>query len=145
VGDLSGKHGKIPAGEDTFEASYLDLFAATAEDSKGYFGDLSVVVHLEDGKRLTCANFAVASEGGDGDEDEGDDDEEEGGSPCATSCVQPSPSGSAIPGVTEAPTSTGVDGTQPTQSDVVTAGAAGLRAGFAGAAAVVGAAVLFML
>jgi hypothetical protein len=106
-------------------------------------------VHLEDGKRLTCANFELASEGGEGGEDgegEGEDDDEDdgAGSPCETSCVQPTPSGSAIPSVTETPTETGSEGAQPTQSEVVTGGAAGLRAGFAGAA-LVGAAVLFML
>jgi hypothetical protein len=106
-------------------------------------------VHLEDGKRLTCANFELASEGGgddegEGEEGEGEDEDDGAGSPCETSCVQPTPSGSAIPSVTETPTETGSEGAQPTQSEVVTGGAAGLRAGFAGAA-LVGAAVLFML
>jgi hypothetical protein len=100
------------------------------------------VVHLEDGKRLTCANFALASEEGGDDEDEGEDDDG-AGTPCA-SCVTPSPSGSAIPTVTEAPTETGTEGSEPTETGVHTAGAAGLRVGFAGAA-VFGAAVLFML
>lgn len=152
VGDLSGKHGKIPAGQDTFEASYLDLFAATAEDSESFFGSRSVVIHLADGKRLTCANFELVEGGGGGGEDGGEGDDGEGededdDTPCETTCVEPTPSGSSIPGITDAPTSTGAGETEPTAtSSIVTAGAAGLKAGFAGAAAVVGAAAaLFML
>jgi hypothetical protein len=42
---------------------YVDLYLATRPDSKSYFGNLSVVVHLSNKTRIACANFTQISAG----------------------------------------------------------------------------------
>jgi hypothetical protein len=42
---------------------YVDLYSATRPDSKAYFGNLSVVVHLSNKTRIACANFTQISAG----------------------------------------------------------------------------------
>lgn len=59
TGDLSGKYGNITSQEWTQE--YVDLYSALRTDSVAYFGNLSVVVHLSDKKRIACANFTLAA------------------------------------------------------------------------------------
>ncbi|KAF2691000.1 Cu,Zn superoxide dismutase-like protein [Lentithecium fluviatile CBS 122367] len=60
TGDLSGKHGNITARD--FSAKYTDLFLATKEDPS-YFGKLSVVFHLSNKTRISCANFTLNAPG----------------------------------------------------------------------------------
>ncbi|KAK4252277.1 superoxide dismutase [Corynascus novoguineensis] len=83
VGDLSGKHGKIPADEDDFEASYVDLYASTVEDIGAFFGNRSIVFHYPNKTRITCANFERVEGGADlpggGDDDDNDDDHNDDG------------------------------------------------------------------
>ncbi|KAK0731568.1 superoxide dismutase, partial [Lasiosphaeris hirsuta] len=64
VGDLSGKHGAIPEGKDTFEANYLDLFASTHEGIGAFFGNRSIVFHYANKTRVSCANFQLVADGG---------------------------------------------------------------------------------
>ncbi|KAJ4380726.1 Cell surface superoxide dismutase [Cu-Zn] 4 [Didymella sp. IMI 355093] len=61
TGDLSGKHGNMTAQE--WSKEYIDLYSATRPDSKAYFGNLSVVVHLSNKTRIACANFTQISAG----------------------------------------------------------------------------------
>ncbi|KAL2125828.1 hypothetical protein VTI74DRAFT_2577 [Chaetomium olivicolor] len=58
VGDLSGKHGAIPADQDAWETSYVDLYASTAEGTGAFFGNRSLVIHYPNKTRITCASFA---------------------------------------------------------------------------------------
>lgn len=55
VGDLSGKFGVITS--DPFSASYLDEFATTMPGLGSFFGNRSMVIHLANSTRVTCANF----------------------------------------------------------------------------------------
>lgn len=64
VGDLAGKYGKITT--DPFEASYVDYFASTVDGLGSFFGNRSIVLHLANSTRITCANFVKASPGGSG-------------------------------------------------------------------------------
>ncbi|KAJ9157298.1 superoxide dismutase protein [Pleurostoma richardsiae] len=57
VGDLSGKHGKIPS--TSTDQTYTDYYAATLPGIGAFFGNRSVVVHFANTTRITCANFAV--------------------------------------------------------------------------------------
>jgi len=64
VGDLSGKHGKIPAptyGAVMFDASYNDLYASTKEGIGAFLGNRSIVIHRNDTTRLACANIVLES------------------------------------------------------------------------------------
>jgi hypothetical protein len=63
VGDLSGKHGKIPesASSVSFSSSYLDLYASTEEGIGAFLGNRSFVVHFANKTRITCASFKLAS------------------------------------------------------------------------------------
>ncbi|KAK0618318.1 superoxide dismutase, partial [Bombardia bombarda] len=61
VGDLSGKHGAIPANVSTWEASYVDLYASTVEGIGAFFGNRSLVIHFPNKTRITCASFESAS------------------------------------------------------------------------------------
>lgn len=63
VGDLSGKHGNIT--EQEWSQEYLDIYTATRPDSNAYFGNLSIVVHLSNKTRISCANFTQVSGGDD--------------------------------------------------------------------------------
>ncbi|KAF2131736.1 Cu,Zn superoxide dismutase-like protein [Dothidotthia symphoricarpi CBS 119687] len=59
TGDLSGKHGNITSQE--WSQEYVDLYSATRSDDVAFFGNLSVVVHMSDKKRIACANFTLAA------------------------------------------------------------------------------------
>ena len=137
VGDLSGKHGTIPADVGEWETSYVDLYASTLEGIGAFFGNRSIVVHYPNKTRITCASFAKV----------------EGGAslpvPSSSSTtVTAGPTGISSNTTTAAPTgvvpttSRGV--TAPSTTSVVTAAASSLRAGVVGAV-VFGAAVVFML
>lgn len=167
VGDLSGKHGAIPEGSTSFTTSYVDGYASTVESYEGFIGNLSVVIHLANSTRVTCANFKLieAPEGDDGNGDndddweDGDDDYEEDDDdysiPTLTASV-PAPSSfissvtsvtsvqsiTTEPSTTTEPTSTSQ---RPVPTDILEAGAPAViaKAGAAAVAAVVG--VVFML
>lgn len=63
VGDLAGKYGAIPAGKDTFSASYLDKYASLVEGTGAYFLNRSIVFHYPNKTRITCANFKITNAG----------------------------------------------------------------------------------
>jgi len=65
VGDLSGKHGEIPADVGTWETSYVDLYASTLEGIGAFFGNRSFVIHYPNKTRITCASFAKVGGGAD--------------------------------------------------------------------------------
>ncbi|KAI5279912.1 hypothetical protein KEM54_003935, partial [Ascosphaera aggregata] len=55
VGDLSGKHGKLPKGE--YLTMYKDDYLSINTMDVAFFGNLSLVVHANDNTRLNCGNF----------------------------------------------------------------------------------------
>jgi hypothetical protein len=55
TGDLSGKFGNITTQE--WSQEYVDPYSSTNPSDPSYFGDLSVVVHLSNKTRISCANF----------------------------------------------------------------------------------------
>lgn len=55
VGDLSGKHGLING--QSLNTSYVDPYISLNPDDKAFFGDLSVVFHLNNTTRIACANL----------------------------------------------------------------------------------------
>lgn len=59
VGDMSGKHGGIAAGEKNFVDSYVDLYESTKPGIGAFFGNRSVVIHAADKSRIACANFEL--------------------------------------------------------------------------------------
>lgn len=145
VGDLSGKHDKIPTGGDgTYETTYTELYASTLEGIGAFFGNRSVVIHYPNSTRITCANFSKV----------------EGGSAGTSATLLPSvtvPSGNssftvAPTGGVVAPSSTlggggGGAGPSPSASGTgapVPGAASGVRVG-AASALVFGAAIMFML
>ncbi|KAK3695332.1 superoxide dismutase [Podospora appendiculata] len=137
VGDLSGKHGKIPGGADPFVVTYTDLYASTLEGIGAFFGNRSLVVHFANKTRITCANFEPAVSG----------------LPTATSTTESSAcAGTGIPTATSSgnltapfPTGAAVTTSKPTQSSpIVTAAGASVKVGGVGAV-VFAAAVMFML
>jgi hypothetical protein len=149
VGDLSGKHGDIPTDQDTWETTYVDLYASTVEGYEGFFGNRSIVFHYPNKTRITCANFEKVEGGA-----ELPDPDPTSSTSSASSSVTGSfatgaptqgtgganPSFTATitggPSTTSRPSATGT-------SSIATAAASGLRAGV-GSVAAVGAAVLFM-
>ncbi|KAL2270100.1 hypothetical protein VTJ83DRAFT_2284 [Remersonia thermophila] len=162
VGDLSGKHGAIPANSTSFTYTFLDLYASTEPtNADGFFGDLSVVIHLANTTRVTCANFQLVRTPDDGDD--GDDgDEVDDDISTFTGSFLPTPSSifpepSFVPSITDsfvsvAPTATSEPSSpsetttvRPVPTDILNAGepVAVARAGAAVVAAVVGA--VFML
>ncbi|KAK4111788.1 hypothetical protein N656DRAFT_798678 [Canariomyces notabilis] len=132
VGDLSGKYGAISTDEDTWEDSYVDLYASTLEGIGAFFGNRSIVIHYPNKTRITCANFEKV---------EGD----ESGTTTTSTVVLPTftsanvtvapTGGSPIPPTTPP---------APTTTAPVIGAAAGLKVGIAGAVAF-GAAMVFML
>lgn len=83
VGDLSGKHGKIPT-SDPFEATFNDPYATLKEGLGAFFGNRSLVLHFANKTRISCANFQLvtADDHGDGDgyyEEGGSGEESNGG------------------------------------------------------------------
>jgi len=61
AGDLAGKHGNITTA--TFSATYTDLYLSTDPNSSYFFGNRSIVIHSKNATRLTCANFAMGTNG----------------------------------------------------------------------------------
>jgi hypothetical protein len=61
VGDLAGKYGKITS--DPYEDKFHDEFGSMNIGSNSSVPDRSFVVHFANKTRITCANFAVVSEG----------------------------------------------------------------------------------
>jgi hypothetical protein len=61
AGDLAGKHGNITAA--TFSATYTDPYLSTDPNSPYFFGNRSIVIHAINATRLTCANFAMGTNG----------------------------------------------------------------------------------
>ncbi|KAI5290185.1 hypothetical protein KEM52_000542 [Ascosphaera acerosa] len=55
VGDLSGKHGKLPKGD--YITMYRDDYLSINTMDPAFFGNLSIVVHSNDNTRLNCGNF----------------------------------------------------------------------------------------
>ncbi|GAB1310957.1 Superoxide dismutase [Madurella fahalii] len=128
VGDLSGKFGAIPTDEDTWEDSYVDLYASTLEGIGSFFGNRSIVFHYPNKTRITCANFERVEDGGNGG---------------TSTTVLPPIGGSnttALP-TPGAPTTSAP--ASPTTSTPVIGAASGFRVGVAGT--VVFAAIMFML
>lgn len=65
VGDLAGKHGKIPANNNgTFIATYNDLYITLNQGQGSFIGNRSIVVHTNDTKRYACANITEFTQGG---------------------------------------------------------------------------------
>jgi uncharacterized membrane protein YgcG len=58
VGDLSGKHGKIPA-LPGFSANYTDSYFSLTPGAPAFFGNRSVVLHYANKTRIACANFKI--------------------------------------------------------------------------------------
>ncbi|KAK3337107.1 superoxide dismutase [Cercophora scortea] len=141
VGDLSGKHGKIPLGVDPFVVTYTDLYASTLEGIGAFFGNRSLVVHFANKTRITCASFESVVSG------------------LPTSTLTSETSGCASTGFATAtssgnltapfptpfPTGAAVTTGKPTQSSpIVTAAGANVKVGGVGAL-VFAAAVMIML
>ncbi|KAG5974104.1 hypothetical protein E4U55_000091 [Claviceps digitariae] len=61
VGDLAGKYGKINS--DPFTAEYVDKFLSLKEEDAAFFGNRSVVIHLANTTRITCADFVRGGTG----------------------------------------------------------------------------------
>ncbi|MCJ1281643.1 hypothetical protein MMC26_000964 [Xylographa opegraphella] len=57
VGDLAGKHGNMTT--SPFQATYLDLYLSDRPGASTFFGNRSLVIHLSNTTRLTCANFTL--------------------------------------------------------------------------------------
>ncbi|KAK2811083.1 hypothetical protein FQN50_002418 [Emmonsiellopsis sp. PD_5] len=59
IGDLSGKYGSISdvANGKHFKAEYHDLYSSTRPGPAAFFGNRSVVVHMKNKTRISCANF----------------------------------------------------------------------------------------
>jgi hypothetical protein len=58
VGDLSGKHGKIPV-LPGFSANYTDSYFSLTPGAPAFFGNRSVVLHYANKTRIACANFKI--------------------------------------------------------------------------------------
>jgi hypothetical protein len=56
VGDLSGKHGTIPA-LPGFSANYSDKYVSLTPGTPAFLGDRSIVLHYANKTRIACANF----------------------------------------------------------------------------------------
>ncbi|KAK3906937.1 superoxide dismutase [Staphylotrichum tortipilum] len=142
VGDLSGKHGAIPADVGTWETSYVDPYASTVEGIGAFFGNRSIVFHYPNKTRITCASFAKV----------------EGGVKLPSGGITTLPTVSTFSSATSLPTgiisnqtttqspssTTSRPVTPPTSTNVVVGAASGLRVGAAGAA-VFGAALAWLL
>jgi len=58
VGDLAGKHGKIPADTNgTYTNDYDDLYITLTEGQGSFIGNRSIVIHTNDTKRYACVNI----------------------------------------------------------------------------------------
>ena len=129
MGDLSGKHGAIPADATEFTVQYTDAYASTLEGIGAFFGNRSIVFHYPNKTRITCANFAKV----------------EGGATLPPPHSNSTTTTIGSPGPTAGgPTTTSGPAAPTTSVPVPGAAAAGLRAGIAGAV-LFGAAVVFML
>ncbi|KAF2153065.1 Cu,Zn superoxide dismutase-like protein [Myriangium duriaei CBS 260.36] len=63
VGDLSGKHGKVPAGRTGFSDLYQDLYISTDPNSNASVFGRSIVFHFPNKTRIACANLTQLSAG----------------------------------------------------------------------------------
>ncbi|KAF2463182.1 Cu,Zn superoxide dismutase-like protein [Lindgomyces ingoldianus] len=61
TGDLSGKYGKFNG--TAYSNAYTDLYSSTIPTNPAFFGNLSVVVHLANKTRISCANFTTIAIG----------------------------------------------------------------------------------
>lgn len=62
IGDLSGKHGKIPSANGStthFHDHYTELYASTKEGIGAFLGNVSVVIHAPNSSRLACSNIEL--------------------------------------------------------------------------------------
>jgi len=60
VGDLSGKHGKIPISSNgTYTSTYTDYYITLDQGVGAFIGNRSVVIHTNDTKRYACADIEV--------------------------------------------------------------------------------------
>lgn len=62
IGDLSGKHGKIPSANGStthFHTKYTELYASTKDGIGAFLGNVSVVIHAPNTTRLACANVEL--------------------------------------------------------------------------------------
>jgi len=60
VGDLSGKHGDIPA-LPGFSLQYIDDYVSLNPDDAAFLGNRSLVIHDNNGTRIACANWVAAA------------------------------------------------------------------------------------
>jgi len=114
VGDLSGKYGKIPEGNESFVATFTDPYVTLKEGPGAFFGNRSFVLHYANKTRITCANFEAVSVGVEPSSNKDD---------CEAS---PSGSGSSTPSDDESPTRSVVP-----QNGAAAAGISLMAAGFA--------------
>ncbi|KAF3913029.1 hypothetical protein ABW21_db0203921 [Orbilia brochopaga] len=64
VGDLSGKHGKVPIGVDDYCTSYIDNYLSLDPSNVGFIGNSrSIVIHNINLTRIGCGNIVEASMG----------------------------------------------------------------------------------
>jgi Cu/Zn superoxide dismutase len=59
VGDLSGKHSKVPVGE-MYCTSYVDNYLSVVESNPAYIGGRSVVIHNSNNTRIACGNITMS-------------------------------------------------------------------------------------
>jgi len=66
VGDLAGKHGKIPAetGNGTYSTTYMDEYITLTEGVGSFIGNRSIVIHLADASRYVCVNITAMHNNG---------------------------------------------------------------------------------
>ncbi|KAK6358926.1 hypothetical protein TWF696_000100 [Orbilia brochopaga] len=65
VGDLSGKHGKVPVGVDDYCTSYVDNYLSLDPSNVGFIGNSrSIVIHNVNLTRIGCGNIVQGSTGG---------------------------------------------------------------------------------
>ncbi len=150
VGDLSGKYGNVPEGSDTYEKSYVDLYASTKEGIGAFFGNRSIVFHYANKTRITCASFELVA---DGDGGHGHDDGEHKDGECTSSksgVVLPTGGSGSNATTTVRPTGSGsgASPTGPPTSPALPTGAASSNMRVGGTAVGViafAAAIMFML
>ncbi|KAK4105304.1 hypothetical protein N658DRAFT_114868 [Parathielavia hyrcaniae] len=153
VGDLSGKHGTIPTDQDTWETSYLELFASTLKSYTGFLGNRSIVIHYPNATRITCADFAEVDGGAELPDTSTststsscDTEEDTATATASTATSLPSHGTNSTATITSMVSTTPLPTSTPgatTTTSIVTAAASGLRTGLV-SIAMVGAAVLFM-
>ncbi|KAK5663406.1 hypothetical protein OQA88_3835 [Cercophora sp. LCS_1] len=143
-GDLSGKYGDIPNGQETFETTYHDLYASTLEGLGSFFGNRSIVFHYANKTRVSCANFVKKTSPGPPPGFSG-----RPSSFCSTGGAKPTGVANATgssPAPTGATTTGASSGSTSTASPVPAGAATNLQRGAAGAGIIAfAAAIMFML